>query len=102
MSGWASIVWTLPFTSRVIRAMGACLPWDAASCDRRATDLGFTRDRRWELTNSAEGGWGGGWPRLSLDLSSVLQGWGQSEGPGLGKPLLRFVVGPLRARAGRR
>src|SRR5215510_4643235 len=26
MSGSASIVWTLPFTSRLIRAMGACLP----------------------------------------------------------------------------
>src|SRR5262245_52418401 len=36
MSGSASIVWTLPFTSRVIRAMGACLPWDATSCGRRA------------------------------------------------------------------
>src|SRR5262249_34720052 len=36
MSGSASIVWTLPFTSRVIRAMGACLPGDAASCGRRA------------------------------------------------------------------
>src|SRR5262249_43152562 len=36
MSGSALIVWTLPFTSRVIRAMGACLPGDAASWDRRA------------------------------------------------------------------
>src|ERR1700722_20588534 len=26
MSGSASIVWALPFTSRVMRAMGACLP----------------------------------------------------------------------------
>src|SRR5262249_24918730 len=34
MSGSASIVWTLPFTSRVIRAMGACLPWGC----REATD----------------------------------------------------------------
>src|SRR5262245_653033 len=30
MSGSASMVWTLPFTSRSIRAMGACLPWDVA------------------------------------------------------------------------
>src|SRR5262245_1236375 len=37
MSGSASIVWTLPFTSRVIRAMGACLPGNAASCGRRVT-----------------------------------------------------------------
>src|SRR5215469_4947899 len=37
MSGSASIVWALPFTSRVIRAMGAYLPGDAArqpTCDR--------------------------------------------------------------------
>src|ERR1700751_5630762 len=40
MSGSASMVWALPFTARVIRAMDACLPWDAARRDRVLSRIG--------------------------------------------------------------
>jgi hypothetical protein len=41
MSGSASIVWTLPFTSRSIRAMDAGLPWDSRRM--RPTNHAFAR-----------------------------------------------------------